>query len=72
MLPISNRYPIKVRIKQAAYNTVDGLLYDIHYTENGDPMATCWLTESKCWFVCLLGLVEPIFEDKKKVLNEDN
>ena len=68
---MSNGFPIKVTLKYSSIDTpIPALLYDIHYTENGDPMATCWLTKSKSWMVCQLAFVTPIIEKEKKILKE--
>lgn len=75
--------PVKVKI---AFSSIekpkDGLLYAIHYHEDG-PLATCWMLHSQTWITCQLAFVTPVLEEldsqatvtsKKRILevNGDN
>lgn len=57
--------PIKMKLKISnMYEEQDVMVYDFHYTSDGDPMALCWLMNAKSWYSTPVGFLTP-YEEKK-------
>ena len=72
---INSNFPVKVQLKYNSFdNPIPALMYSIHYVGDSNPMATCYLTESKCWTTIDLAFITPVFDEnnnkEKKVLME--